>query len=70
MVCLFLNTTKAPLNDPAVRQAISYGINRQQLSTQGETGYEPPASSTSGLLLPAHELLPGPGAGQQPPGGR
>ena len=43
VVALFVNTTKAPLNDPAVRQAISYGINRQQLSLQGETGYEPPA---------------------------
>ena len=52
VVTLFLNTTKAPLNDPAVRQAISYGINRQQLSVQGETGYEPAASSSSGLLLP------------------
>jgi peptide/nickel transport system substrate-binding protein len=50
---LFFNVTKAPLNDPAVRQAISYGINRQQLSTQGETGYELPETSTSGLLLPA-----------------
>jgi len=40
VVSLFINTTKAPLNDPAVRQAVSYGINRQQLSTQAETGYE------------------------------
>ena len=32
MVSLCVNTTKAPLNDPKVRQAISYGINRQQLS--------------------------------------
>jgi len=54
VVSLFLNTTKAPLNDPAVRQAISFGINRQQLSTQAETGYEPPTSSTTGLMLPAH----------------
>src|SRR5215469_4008408 len=53
VVSLFVNTTKAPLNDPAVRQAIEYGINRQQLSTQAETGYELPASSTSGLMLPA-----------------
>src|SRR5499427_4431560 len=53
VVSLFINTTKAPLNDPAVRQAISYGINRQQLSTQAETGYELPATSTSGLMLPA-----------------
>jgi ABC-type transport system substrate-binding protein len=52
VVTLFLNTHKAPLNDPAVRQAISYGINRQQLSVQGETGYEPPVTSTSGLMLP------------------
>jgi peptide/nickel transport system substrate-binding protein len=55
VVGLFLNTTKAPLNDPAVRQAISYGINRSQLNVQGETGYEPPVSSTSGLLLPNHQ---------------
>ena len=52
VVGLFFNVTKAPLNDPAVRQAISYGINRQQLSAQGETGYEMPETSTSGLLLP------------------
>jgi len=44
--------TKAPLSDPAVRQAVSYGINRQQLSTQGESGYEAPATSSGGLLLP------------------
>jgi peptide/nickel transport system substrate-binding protein len=52
LVSLIFNVTKAPLNDAAVRQAISYGINRQQLSSQGETGYELPASSTSGILLP------------------
>lgn len=52
VVTLWFNVNKAPLNDPAVRQAISYGINRQQLSVQGETSYEPPASSSSGLLLP------------------
>jgi peptide/nickel transport system substrate-binding protein len=52
VVSMFLNTTKAPLNDPAVRQAISYGINRQELSIQGETSYEPPVTSTSGLMLP------------------
>jgi peptide/nickel transport system substrate-binding protein len=55
VVSMFLNTTKAPLNDPAVRQAISYGINRSQLNVQGETGYEPPINSTSGLLLPNHQ---------------
>jgi peptide/nickel transport system substrate-binding protein len=55
VVSMFLNTTKAPLNDAAVRQAISYGINRSQLNVQGETGYEPPITSSSGLLLPNHQ---------------
>jgi peptide/nickel transport system substrate-binding protein len=57
VVTLWLNVTKAPLNDPKVRQAISYAINRQQLSTQGETGYEAPATSSSGLLLPNQQPL-------------
>jgi peptide/nickel transport system substrate-binding protein len=57
VVTMWFNTTKAPLNDPAVRQAISYAINRQQLATQGESGYEVPAVSSSGLLLPADQSL-------------
>jgi peptide/nickel transport system substrate-binding protein len=57
VVGLFLNVTKAPLDDAKVRQAISAGINRQQLSVQGETGYEPPATSSSGLLLPIQNAL-------------
>jgi peptide/nickel transport system substrate-binding protein len=57
VVTLWLNVTKTPLNDPKVRQAISYAINRQQLSTQGETGYELPATSSSGLLLPVQQSL-------------
>jgi peptide/nickel transport system substrate-binding protein len=57
VVTLWLNTTRAPLNDPKVRLAISAGIDRQQLSTQGETGYEPPATSSSGLLLPIDSPL-------------
>src|SRR6266699_3023721 len=57
VVSLFVNTQKAPLSDPAVRQAIEFGINRQQLSTQAETGYELPASSTSGLMLPANSAF-------------
>jgi peptide/nickel transport system substrate-binding protein len=52
VVGLVFNVTKAPLNDPAVRQAASLGINRQQLSAQGETSYEPPATSSGGLMLP------------------
>ncbi|HEU0241910.1 MAG TPA: ABC transporter substrate-binding protein [Micromonosporaceae bacterium] len=51
-VVLIPNVTKWPFSEQAVRLAVSAGINRQQLSTQGETGYEPPATSSSGLLLP------------------
>jgi peptide/nickel transport system substrate-binding protein len=51
-VVLIPNVTKWPFTEQAVRLAVSAGINRQQLSTQGETGYEPPATSSSGLLLP------------------
>ena len=57
VVTLFVNTHKAPLNDAAVRQAISYGINRQQLSIQGETGYEPPVTTTAGLMLPVDQTF-------------
>jgi peptide/nickel transport system substrate-binding protein len=57
VVTLWLNTTRAPLNDTKVRLAISAGINRQQLSTQGETNYEPPATSSGGLLLPIDNSL-------------
>jgi ABC-type transport system substrate-binding protein len=57
VVTLWLNTTRAPLNDPKVRQAISYAADRQQLADQGETGYELPATSSSGLLLPVDQSL-------------
>ena len=53
VVSLWLNITKAPLNDVAVRQAISAAINRDQLSSEGESGNEPAATSSGGLLLPA-----------------
>jgi len=53
VVGLWFNTTKAPLNDPAVRQAVSYAINRQQLSTDGESNNEPAETSTAGMILPA-----------------
>lgn len=52
VVGLFFNVTKKPLNDPAVRQAISYGIDREQLSVDGESNTEPVDTTSSGLLLP------------------
>jgi peptide/nickel transport system substrate-binding protein len=57
VVGLWFNVTKAPLNDAAVRQAISYGINRQQLSTDGESSTEPPETTSSGLLLPVDKTF-------------
>ena len=57
VVTLWLNVARAPLNDPKVRLAISAGVNRRQLSVQGETNYEPPATSSSGLLLPIDRKL-------------
>ncbi len=52
-VTLEFNVTgNGPLSDPAVRQAISAGIDRTALSVKGETGYEKPATSSSGLILP------------------
>jgi peptide/nickel transport system substrate-binding protein len=50
-VSLFPNLTIAPLNDVAVREAISYGIDRSTVSTNGEYGYEPPASQ-DGIVSP------------------
>jgi peptide/nickel transport system substrate-binding protein len=55
-VTLWINVgAGGPLADPKVRQAISAGIDRQQLSTKGEYGYEQPATSTTGLTLPAQQ---------------
>lgn len=51
VVTLQLNVTKAPLNNVAVRKAVSAGIDRQKLSHIGETDYEQPATSSGGLLL-------------------
>ncbi|HZR40837.1 MAG TPA: ABC transporter substrate-binding protein, partial [Ktedonobacteraceae bacterium] len=51
---LYLNLAKSPFNLLPVRQAISYAINRQQLDTAGESGYQPPANPTA-LVLPAQQ---------------
>jgi peptide/nickel transport system substrate-binding protein len=52
-VALVFNTTgTGPLTDPVVRAAISAGINRTALGKEGESGYELPATSSSGLILP------------------
>jgi peptide/nickel transport system substrate-binding protein len=52
-VTLELNVTKWPFTNLAVRQAVSAGVNRTDLSVKGETGYEAPATSLSALILPS-----------------
>ncbi len=50
-VSLFPNLTVEPLNDPVVRQALSYAVDRQKASAVGEDGQEPPASQL-GVVTP------------------
>jgi peptide/nickel transport system substrate-binding protein len=62
-VTLWFNTAYAALADPQVRKAISYGINRTELASYGESGYEYPATSSSALILPNHKTyLPSDGS--------
>jgi peptide/nickel transport system substrate-binding protein len=48
---LFVNLTDPLLNNVAVRQAMSYAIDRSKVSSIGEYGYEPPANQ-SGIVTP------------------
>jgi peptide/nickel transport system substrate-binding protein len=51
------------INEAAVRKAISYGVDRNALALLGESGYEQPASSSSGLILPnQNAFLPSDGS--------
>lgn len=50
-VNMYLNLHMAPFNNVKFRQAMAYAINRQQIYTKGEFGYEPPANQS--LLPPA-----------------
>src|SRR5437016_3956789 len=40
------------IDEVAVRRAVSDGVDRNALALLGESGYEQPASSSSGLILP------------------
>ncbi len=46
-VDMFINLKDPLLSDLAVRQAMSYAIDKQKVSTVGESGYEPPANQTA-----------------------
>jgi peptide/nickel transport system substrate-binding protein len=50
-VSIVPNLTNPLLSNAKVRQAISYAINRSQVSSLGESGYEPPANQT-GIVTP------------------
>jgi peptide/nickel transport system substrate-binding protein len=50
-VSLLPNLTNPLLSNVKVRQAMSYAINRSQVSTIGESGYEPPANQ-AGIVTP------------------
>jgi peptide/nickel transport system substrate-binding protein len=50
-ISLIPNLTNPLLSNPKVRQAMSYAINRTQVSSIGESGYEPPANQT-GVVTP------------------
>ncbi len=59
-VTLWFNVSYGALGDAQVRKAISAGIDRTALALLGESGYEAPATSSSGLILPnmSKYLLP------------
>lgn len=59
LVALFPNL-KNPLLSLPVRQAINVALNRPEMGTKGEYGYEKPASPT-GLILPAQSQYVAPG---------
>jgi peptide/nickel transport system substrate-binding protein len=50
-ISLIPNLTNSMLANVKVREAMSYAINRTQVSTIGESGYEPPANQT-GVVTP------------------
>jgi peptide/nickel transport system substrate-binding protein len=55
-VSLVPNLTNSLLSNVKVRQAMSYAINRGQVSSIGESGYEPPANQT-GIVTPTFSSL-------------
>ena len=50
-VSLVPNLTNSQLSNVKVRQAMSYAVNRSQVSSIGESGYEPPANQ-AGIVTP------------------
>jgi peptide/nickel transport system substrate-binding protein len=55
-VSLVPNLANSQLSNVKVRQAMSYAINRSQVSSIGESGYEPPANQ-SGIVTPTFSSM-------------
>ncbi len=55
-VSMVPNLTNPLLSNVKVREAISYAIDRDKVSTIGESGYEPPANQT-GIVTPTFSSL-------------
>jgi peptide/nickel transport system substrate-binding protein len=53
-VALFFNMEHEVTGNAAVRQALAYAIDREQVSKIGESGYQP-AANQSGIVLPTYE---------------
>ena len=49
---LIPNLSTWPMNQLAVRQAVSLAIDRNDDQQAGESGLEPPATNASGIVLP------------------
>jgi peptide/nickel transport system substrate-binding protein len=49
---LIPNLRTFPMNNLCVRQAVSLAIDRNDISSTGESGLEPPATNASGIVLP------------------
>jgi peptide/nickel transport system substrate-binding protein len=49
-ISLVANLTKSPLDNVAVRKAISYALDRKAIDVSGEFGYEAPITSATGLV--------------------
>jgi peptide/nickel transport system substrate-binding protein len=54
------NLRQWPMNQLAVRQAVSLAISRNAISKQGEAGLEPVATNASGIVLPNFAALEAP----------
>jgi peptide/nickel transport system substrate-binding protein len=54
------NTTKWPMNQLAVRQAVSLAVNRTLLASEGEAGLESPELNSTGLTQPTFSAWAGP----------